>query len=702
MIKRLLKKFNEMIVPLRLSMLFLFISLFVVTILLIILVTTLRYTEALTSVAHEHMKNTSLIVLNKLYRNLLPAQIHTQFAAHLIEENLVHAPVPASHIINLTMGIVKMMPLANGAYWADEKGNFIYARKESNDTITSEIYQHGDGGVFTRTIIKRDTQGKVISQYLSNDLSFDPRTRPWYQQVKAEKGTVWTPIYKFAFQHTDGLTISSPVFKNGQFFGAFGVDIVLSNLTQFIKRIQKITPNSFLFIINKNGKLIASSDASSFVQLSSANEKSKGINPDLMQLINQTGKEYKQRGENKLRTFSYFYKDHTYIVAYAPSIVFANHDWLIGIISPRIDFISNLRKMHSITVYLSLAILALGIFLVSSLVSHIVKPLKRLVEETEHIKEFDLDHKILIHSKIKEVIQLRNSIDSMKLGLKLFQKYIPKVLVRQLIESGEDVRTGGVKKTLTVFFSDIENFTTIAEKMEPNELIHQMGVYFEELSKIIIDEKGTIDKYIGDAIMAFWGAPLPNKSPNHHAARAALRCQKKLNELNSIWEQKGNRALVTRIGIHMGDAIVGNLGSSERLNYTALGDTINIASRLESINKNYGTKIIVSDTVYEEIKDQFVLRLIDCVIVKGRTQSFYIYELLTDDIQQLEFDLNAYNAAFEQGFLFYKQQSWNEAIIHFKHGLEIYPADFIAPIFIERCQRFKSHPPKSNWTGISE
>jgi adenylate cyclase len=331
-----------------------------------------------------------------------------------------------------------------------------------------------------------------------------------------------------------------------------------------------------------------------------------------------------------------------------------------------------------------------------------VKPIKKLAAETEKIKNFNLDSDIPIKSKIKEVIYLRDAIRSMKIGLKLFQRYIPKVLVRQLIESGEDIRVGGIRKKLVVFFSDIENFTTITEKTEPNQLIIQMSEYFEELTQIIINEKGTLDKYIGDSIMAFWGSPLPVRRPCHHAANTALRCQLKLNELNAIWTKKGNSVLLTRIGIHIGDAIVGNLGSSERLNYTAIGDSINIASRLEEINKNYKTKIIVSDTVYEEIKDQFILRLIDCVVVKGRTQSCHIYELLGNDIQKIEFDLVAYIPLFNQGFLAYKQQRWTDAIIAFTRCLEIYPKDTIAPIFIIRCQHFKSEPPASGWDGTTD
>ena len=703
MIGRIYKRINEIIIPLRSSMLFIFISLFVTTTLLIILITTLRYTEALANIAHQRMQNASIMVLNRLATNLAPSQIHSQFTARLIQQDFIHDP--ESQIIPLTMDVVKLLPIANGAYWGNQKGDFVYSKKELDGSITSEIYIRSQYPA-TRTIINRDIHGKIIKKYLSTDLSYDHRGRPWYIQAQKEKKTAWTDVYLFQDPPIKGITVSSPVFKNGVFVGAIGIDVNLSDLSQFISS-EKITPNSYLFLINKEGKLIAYPDDPSFTRLAVSNGTFNQINVDPNSFIGQTLKEYNQYEERihhvkKRFTFPHSYENQIYMVTYNPSPTFTAHGWLVGSIAPQTDFISNLKKMNLITIYISLAILMLGIFLVSGLVSHIVRPLKALVAETENIKRFNLDNKAVITSRIKEVIQLKNAVDSMKLGLKLFQKYIPRVLVRQLIDLGEDIRTGGVRKTLTILFSDIQHFTTIAEKMEPNLLMIQMGEYFEELTRIIIDEKGTIDKYIGDSIMAFWGAPLPDANPSYHAANAALRCQKKLDELNKIWQQKGSNVFITRIGIHTGDAIVGNLGSSERLNYTAIGDPINVASRLESINKNYKTRIIVSDTVYEQIKDKFILRMIDYVVVKGRSQSCYIYELLTDDIKNLEFDLDAYSSSFKQGFFAYKQQLWNKAIKQFKKCLEIYPTDTIAPIFIERCQYFKSNPPPPGWDGVME
>ena len=166
-------------------------------------------------------------------------------------------------------------------------------------------------------------------------------------------------------------------------------------------------------------------------------------------------------------------------------------------------------------------------------------------------------------------------------------------------------------------------------------------------------------------------------------------CKQRLIELNAKWELEGKPVFYTRIGIHEGMAIVGNLGSPERLNYTVIGDVINIASRLEGLNKVYHTQIIVGDTVYQNIKNQFVLRMLDCVAPKGKATHDFIYELIAMDRKEVLFDIDKYNMLFAKGFAEYKRQSWDQAIEYFNQCLQVYPQDFVASIFITRCQQFK-------------
>ena len=697
-----LHKIKHLIVTLRFSLLFIFITLFLTTSILIISITSIRFTKTLSSSAIQLMNYVSSSVLREVTIGITPTATQSEFTARLIQQNILNYQEilqnNESGLINYTYYLVKNMPLAMSAYWGDQYGNVVFTCKQPDGIITTDVYLRKTSPA-TRTTIYRDSEGNIIKRATSPDLGYDPRSRPWYIKAKQAQKTIWTDSYLFHDTRDKGFTVASPVINNNQTTGVFGIDITLGYLSQFLTK-QTITPNGYAFIINQEGRLIAYPRRKPFTELKVAPGEFTKVDSVALPIITGSFSAY-QKSQEKNLTFIYHNQGQNYLVTYEPIQDLGAYGWLIGVIVPENDFTKDLNRINIITLSISAIILLLGILLVSRLITQIIGPIKLLVKETENIKNFNLDGEIAIKSNIKEILYLRDAIRAMKIGLKLFQRYIPKTLVRQLIESGENIRTGGSRKQLAVFFSDIENFATLSEKTEPNLLMTQLCDYFEALSAIIGSKGGTIDKYIGDSIMAFWGAPLPDKSACIHAAYAALECQTKLNKLNAIWKQQGKPQFNTRIGIHTGEAIVGNLGSSERLNYTAIGDTINIASRLEGINKNYKTNIIVSEAVYEQIKDLFALRLIDCVIVKGRTQTSFLYELLSDDIDNLDFDLNLYRSHFEQGFSAYKQQRWDTALAAFANCLKIYPHDIIAPIFIARCHSFKTNPPGPTWNGVS-
>jgi len=702
MFYHLVHKIKHLIVTLRFSLLFIFITLFLTTSLLIISITSIRFTKTLSSSAIQLMNYASSSVLREVTISITPAATQSEFTARLIQQDVLNYQEilqnKESGLINYTYYLVKNMPLAMSAYWGDQYGDVVFTRKEPNGIITTDVYLRKSSPA-THTTIYRDSEDHIIQRVSSTDLGYDPRSRPWYIKAEHAQKTIWTNIYLFHDTPDKGITVASPAIKNNQTTGVFGIDITLGYLSQFLTK-QTITPNGYAFIINREGELIAYPQRKPFTELKVTPGEFTKVNSVSLPIISGSFDAYQKSKEQHL-TFFYRNQGQSYLVTYEPIQDLGAYGWLIGVIVPENDFTKDLNRINIITLSISAIILLLGILLVSSLVTQIIGPIKLLVKETENIKNFNLDGEITINSKIKEILSLRDAIRAMKIGLKLFQRYIPKTLVRQLIESGENIRTGGARKQLAVFFSDIENFATLSEKTEPNLLMTQLCEYFEALSAIIGSKGGTIDKYIGDSIMAFWGAPLPDNKPCIHAAYAALECQAKLSELNSMWKQQGKPQLNTRIGIHTGEAIVGNLGSSERLNYTAIGDTINIASRLEGINKNYKTNIIVSEAVYEQIKHLFALRLIDCVIVKGRTQTSLLYELLSDDIRNLDFDLNLYRRHFEQGFTAYKQQQWDSALAAFADCLKIYPHDIIAPIFIARCHSYQTTPPAPDWNGVS-
>jgi len=282
---------------------------------------------------------------------------------------------------------------------------------------------------------------------------------------------------------------------------------------------------------------------------------------------------------------------------------------------------------------------------------------------------------------------------------KNFKRYVPADLVIQLINQNITANLGGKQQELTVFFSDISKFASIAEEMEPEKLIQDLCVYFEGISKIILANNGTIDKYIGDAVMAFWGAPILMDDHSKKACHAAITIQKNLRSLFKQWNNKGKTPFLTRIGIHTGTALVGNLGYKERLNYTVMGDTVNVSSRLESINKIYGTEIIVSENVYKKCSDDFEFRYLDRVSLLGRYNAMNIYELISvkDNIEKLQKKINEH---YEYGLKLYFDKKWLLAVKHFNTVTKYRPNDAPSRLMRERCLLYKDSPPPENWDGV--
>jgi len=209
-----------------------------------------------------------------------------------------------------------------------------------------------------------------------------------------------------------------------------------------------------------------------------------------------------------------------------------------------------------------------------------------------------------------------------------FQYYLAPAVVKEIIKDPASLKLGGQKKDVTIMFADLRNFTSLSEKLAPEVLVSLLNEYFTAMAEIILAEGGVLDKFIGDAIMAFWGAPQETKDHSQRACRVALAMVKKLAELDKTWVSSGKPPLEVGIGINTGQVVVGNMGSEKRFDYTVIGDHVNLASRLEGLNKSYGTKIIISEFTKARVENEFILRPLDEVKVKGKEIPVEIFELI--------------------------------------------------------------------------
>jgi adenylate cyclase len=368
------------------------------------------------------------------------------------------------------------------------------------------------------------------------------------------------------------------------------------------------------------------------------------------------------------------------------------------IIAPTSDFIQVFTQTQQKILLISLLIFIISIGIFYWIAKRISRPLAQLGQQAEYIKRLEFKEIPLIKSNILEIQLLSKAVQSMNKNINMFAKYVPKGLVKKLLQNEDGVALGGSIQKITLLFSDIANFTTISEKMPPEDLMLHISEYFDEMTQIIMHNSGTIDKYIGDAIMAIWGAPTADDDQVFHACCAAIECQEKSNSLNEKWISLNKPAFLTRIGINCGDAVVGNMGSQDRMSYTAIGDNVNLAARLEGINKIYHTKIIVSECVASQMQNHFCFRILDNVAVKGRIEGIKIYELA--GYLNSDENIRIYCSQSQDAFDAYTNQNWDEAIRLYSQFNQDFD-DHTARIMIERCAEFKKNPPTSNWNGLT-
>ena len=290
-----------------------------------------------------------------------------------------------------------------------------------------------------------------------------------------------------------------------------------------------------------------------------------------------------------------------------------------------------------------------------------------------------------------------------------FSTYISPKLIDQMYESKEQPSLGGEEGYHTAFFTDIQSFSAFSEKLSAGDLVELLNDYLTEMTDILLDNKGTLDKYIGDAIVAFYGAPAPVDDHEYWACLTAVKMQERLAELREKWQSEGDRwpeivhHMQNRIGINTGDLVTGNMGSTMRMNYTMMGDTVNLAARLEASAKQYGIYIQVAEETYNACKDKFIWRDLDYVIVMGKTEPAQVFELISEDGNMPSgYDklLPAYNEALK----LYRNQDWVKAVDAFKESdklEDMFPGRKTNPsrIYIPRCEHYRDNPPGDDWDG---
>ncbi len=332
--------------------------------------------------------------------------------------------------------------------------------------------------------------------------------------------------------------------------------------------------------------------------------------------------------------------------------------------------------------------LALGLFNHANLVIPVASPLIVLVVSGVFVLAYDYFLEQFERARVRKTLE----------------RYVSKDIVRELLDNPATYfnSLGGVRKQVTVLFSDIRGFTTLTEGADSALLVKQLNEYFEDMVRHVFGFQGTLDKFIGDAVMAVWGN-IVSQGPEHdaqHAVSTALEMKRSLARLNVDWKKRGLPELAFGIGINHGEAIVGNLGSAQKTDFTVIGDAVNLASRLEGATKEYHLDLLVGEKMAPLIRERFVLRSVDLLQVKGKTKPVEVFTVLGERTGAVNAKEEAWLNTFEEGIRLYRRRGFAEAALAFEKALVEKPGDYLSSLYVQRSRDLASNPPGESWNGV--
>jgi adenylate cyclase len=660
------------------------------------------------SVADNLLGEISKSVLTKTEAYFLPAERAARSVSWLLWNRRLDADTGLETLLDYYQELLQNNAEFRAVYSGDTAGNLVMSRRMPDGSLSRRYVRRQADDVH---ITWKHSNIAYYSEFSDTveplDTAYDPRKRLWYKDAVEKKGLVWSEVYIFATDRQPGITCTIPHYDStGTLLGVTAVDISVLDLSYYLGAMQ-VTEHSRLFITDATDRLVALQmrDPKEVDRLFRKKLNKMGYDvlkatdlgdPVLSAIVDA----YHQRDDSKaaIRLVQQGSLLHALV---SPLANDRGINLRIGVIIPDHDIMGAVHRNNYIIIGFSLFMIMLAILLSLVLSRLIARPMHQLSAEMKRIEKLDLGASEAIPTIITEIDDMQGSFDSMKTGLQNFRRYVPADLVSQLVGQKQDASLGGVSRQLTILFSDIANFTSISEHLEPEVLVQDLCEYFNVISRAILAQRGTLDKYIGDSVMAFWGAPVELDDHAYRACVSAVTAQDRLASLFRQWESKGKTRFATRIGIHTAEVVVGNMGYEERLNYTVIGDGVNLASRLEGLNKFYGTSTLVSHATQELIRDCFEFRRVDRVAVKGKTEGVDVFELLALK-GDIPVNLRKLMDIYENGLAAYFERDWKFALQHFNTVLKYRPGDGPSQALAARCRRFMLQSPPETWNLIWE
>ena len=519
-------------------------------------------------------------------------------------------------------------------------------------------------------------------QFVPTD--FDVTTQDWFATALRSDAGAWFDIALHPTGVRPAIGFAGPVDVYQKRQGVLAVMIEHTRLSRFLSQLS-VGKSGAAFIFRPDGLVIAAPDA-----------KADELRPtsNVQPLLEVAGAAL-SRSATGDQTGSRSSREIAGGVAYAVSLTpLSFSGWTLATVIPEQEFLGEVEATtRRLLIGLAIVIVLAGLLSAWLARRIIAAPLIKIAGELKHVEQFELDQVKQHPSRLVEIDNLSRNISDMARGLAAFRKYIPADLVKMLVGSAIDPHPGGAIRSMTVMFSDIAGFTGLSERVHDG-IIPILSTYLDAMSREVNAYGGTIDKFIGDAVMAFWGAPATNAAHALDACRAALACQSAIRSAN-LHDDRG-QPLTIRIGINSGPMLVGNIGSEVRLNYTVIGDAVNVASRLEAANKDYGSQIIIGEETRRLAGDAITVRELDRLTVYGRQANLRIFELVgLADGQPTP----AWIESYEAGLAAYRARTFADAIGLFEKVLASRD-DVPARMMLARCRELLDAPLNEDWQPV--
>ena len=588
--------------------------------------------------------------------------------------------VPLDDPKELATDLATLLAFEKGITWINfgyADGSFAGAQSKDG-RISISISNTGDGKAESWDI----TNGSLENERPQKTFEgFDARTRPWFQAAEAKSGPVWTKPYDFV---GGGRGIScSLAYRDHEkrLIGVLVIDFSLGEITKYLTDLENnSTCEAIVFL--EDGQLLApqktkhaQSLVSEVMSLLADDEKKDDLFKDGGRVVN----EFSSDGQRL-------------IIGLRPIKIAGGVKCLSSVVFNRQKTFGSVEKSLREAAILSVVALVISLIVATMVAKRVSTPLQSLTNEVARIGRFELDSIQLPKSYIREIRVLSESIARMRDSLKSFSKYVPIHIVRDLVKTGGVASIGGERRLISVLFCDIEGFTSYAEKVTPEKAVDTLTGYFAVFGKAIHQEDGVIDKFLGDGLMALFNAPAPLALHARAACRTAIEAQQQLLKRDSHeWSLK------VRIGLHTSEALVGNVGTAERFSYTAIGDGVNLCSRLEGLNKIYGTRIIASsDTMNAAGSTDFAWRKLDRVAVVGRNEPLEIYELL-GLTKELPEEVLKVAENYMQALEYYFRRDFEGALALLAKNSE---SDSPSSVLLKRITELQNLPLGDSWNGV--